>query len=176
MKSIYLLEIGEVKDLDWEALGSDLSKIFSLRTKKIGPIEVPDFAFDRLRKQYDSLKIMQDISSISFDSLEKMLAVTSVDLFTDDYNYIFGQGDSPGKISIVSTFRLDPRNFKDNFNKDIYYQRILKEAIHELGHNFGVSHCPDKSCPMHFSNNVTDTDFKKTQLCQKCQNLLEMAK
>lgn len=176
MNSIYIVEVGEVKGLDWEKLGQNLERIFGLRVKKIGPVDLPDFAFNSEKKQYDASKILQDISGITFDDLEKSLAITNKDLFVEGYNYIFGQGDNPGRLSIVSSFRLDPKNYEENFNKDLFNERLLKEAIHELGHNFGLPHCPEKSCPMHFSNNVTDTDFKKVELCEKCGNLLKMTK
>ncbi|MBV9667768.1 MAG: hypothetical protein JO327_06520, partial [Nitrososphaeraceae archaeon] len=33
----------------------------------------------------------------------------------------------------------------------LFYQRIVKEAVHELGHAFGMNHCRNTSCVMHFS-------------------------
>jgi archaemetzincin len=34
------------------------------------------------------------------------------------------------------------------------------EAVHELGHAFGLTHCEKSRCVMHFSNSLQDTDFK----------------
>ena len=176
MNYIYILEIGDVNDLDFDKLTEDLDGIFDLKVKKVGPIEKPDFAFDKIRKQYDAKKVLNDVCQISFLNSEKMLGILDRDLFAEGYNFIFGQAESPGRCCSVSTFRLDPRNVNKKFNSDLFYERVLKEAIHELGHNFGLSHCPGKSCPMYFSNNLTDTDFKGMRLCVKCEKLLEMSK
>lgn len=168
MNSVYLLEAGKVDDFDWTSLENRLVKIFNFRIKKIGPVDVPDFAFNPEKKQYDAEKVLLDMQKIEFEDLEKILIITDKDLYALEYNYIFGQGDCPGRQSIVSIFRLQ------DTDKDLFADRVLKEAIHELGHNFGLSHCPEKRCPMHFSNNVSDTDLKEMKLCEKCENLLKM--
>ncbi len=170
MNSIYILEVGRVDDLDWRKLENGLVKIFNFKIKKIGPVDVPDFAFNSEKNQYDAEKILLDTQNINFDDLEKILVVTEKDIFALEYNYIFGQGDCPGRQSIVSIFRLLDKD------KNLFEERVLKEAIHELGHNFGLSHCPIKTCPMYFSNNAVDTDLKEIELCEKCNNLLKMVK
>lgn len=175
MNYIYILEIGSVKELDFERLGKDLEDIFGFSIKKVGPINMPDFALDKEKNQYDAEKVLQDIGSLGFSNLEKILGITDKDLYAKDFNFIFGEAESPGRCCIVSAFRLDPRNMGEKFNPDMFYERVLKEAIHELCHAFGLSHCPDKSCPMHFSNNLTDTDFKDARLCKKCGKLLNMS-
>ncbi|MFA6296788.1 MAG: archaemetzincin family Zn-dependent metalloprotease [Patescibacteria group bacterium] len=168
MNSIYVLEVGTVDDLDWENLALNLQKVFDFSVKKIGPIDVPDFAFNAEKNQYDAEKILLDLQKVEFEDLEKMIAVTNKDLFALEYNYIFGQGDCPGRQSIVSVFRLKDKN------ENLFNERVLKEAIHELGHNFGLSHCLNIKCPMHFSINIADTDLKEITLCEKCGNLLKM--
>jgi len=176
MNYIYILEIGEIKDLDFMRLGKDLEDIFGFGIKKVGPTEVPDFCFDEYRNQYEAVKILDDITKLGFTKLEKILGITSKDLFIENYTYIFGLAESSGRASVISSFRLDPRNMGEIFNSDLFYERMLKEAIHELGHNFGMSHCPDKSCPMYFSNNLIDTDFKQKSFCERCNKLLMMNK
>ena len=37
----------------------------------------------------------------------------------------------------------------------MFNDRIAKEAIHELGHSFGLFHCNNKRCVMYFSNPST---------------------
>jgi transposase-like protein len=51
---------------------------------------------------------------------------------------------------------------------DFFQQRIMKEAVHELGHVFRLSHCETRSCVMHFSNSLHNTDFKQHTFCKRC--------
>ncbi len=50
--------------------------------------------------------------------------------------------------------------------------RALKEAVHELGHTYYLSHCADAKCVMYFSNSLADTDIKGAGFCKRCQQRL----
>ena len=51
---------------------------------------------------------------------------------------------------------------------------MVKEAIHELGHTFGLFHCNNKLCVVYFSNSLYDTDRKGKRLCLDCKNKLRI--
>jgi len=51
----------------------------------------------------------------------------------------------------------------------LFHQRVVKEAVHELGHTYGLGHCPDAACVMHFSNSLPDTDRKGDRFCPRCK-------
>lgn len=50
--------------------------------------------------------------------------------------------------------------------------RLIKEAVHELGHTLGLEHCADPCCVMHFSNRLADTDLKGDAYCTRCAGRL----
>jgi archaemetzincin len=56
---------------------------------------------------------------------------------------------------------------------EAFHHRMVKEAIHELGHTFKLHHCPDNTCIMHYSRTVEDVDLKSKQFCRYCQVMLE---
>ena len=58
--------------------------------------------------------------------------------------------------------------------KLVFHERIVKEAIHELGHTFSLFHCNDKLCVMHFSNSLHDTDTKGKVFCLDCKHNLRL--
>jgi archaemetzincin len=53
---------------------------------------------------------------------------------------------------------------------------MRKEAVHELGHAFGLVHCKDFECVMHFSNSIEQVDLKANAFCRKCADLLQVKK
>ena len=97
----------------------------------------------------------------------KLVALLDVDLYEHGLNFVFGEATLGGREAVVSIARLyhdDPERF---------LSRILKEVNHELGHAFGLRHCPDPSCVMSFSNSVLDVDRKGIQPCPVCRRKLD---
>jgi archaemetzincin len=166
MRYLYLLPFGKIKEDILEKLARDLEKKFDLPVKIISAIPAPDYTYSKLRRQYDGSKILIELKRMDFPDAEKILGILSVDLYAQDLNFIFGEAETSGKVAIISLYRLNKSRQ--------FYHRILKEAVHELGHTFGLSHCPDVKCVMHFSNVIADTDLKNDHFCQKCKKLYEM--
>ena len=50
----------------------------------------------------------------------------------------------------------------------LFLERAVKEAVHELGHTYGLGHCRDPRCIMYFSNTLHDTDLKGPGFCAAC--------
>jgi archaemetzincin len=99
------------------------------------------------------------------------LGVIDEDLYSDSHaslNFIFGEARVGGDCCIISTVRLDPLFYSLPFNEKVYLGRVVKEAVHELGHVLGLAHCEDVRCIMHFSNSIEDTDIKHVQPCDPC--------
>jgi len=102
---------------------------------------------------------------------EKLLGVTDLDLYVPNMNFIFGEANLPGSAAIISTHRL--RNTTPYGDKRLFPERLIKEAVHELGHTIGLVHCETQSCVMHFSNSLADTDRKDQDYCERCLRKLE---
>ena len=51
----------------------------------------------------------------------------------------------------------------------LFCERVVKEAVHELGHTFGLGHCRDRRCVLAFPNALMDTDYKGPGFCTRCQ-------
>jgi archaemetzincin len=54
-------------------------------------------------------------------------------------------------------------------------ERIRKEALHELGHTFGLVHCQAQECVMRSSSSVEDIDLKGADFCAECAESLRTA-
>jgi predicted Zn-dependent protease len=71
------------------------------------------------------------------------LGITDADLKTRDkdefYNSIFGGKNPQNDVAVVSTRKLTPDEWESEADYDLYLARTLKVAVHELGHNFGLT-------------------------------------
>jgi len=74
--------------------------------------------------------------------------VVNVDLFVPSLNFVFGL--AAGNTAVISLARLRPEYYGEKKNEYLLRERALKESIHELGHTFGLPHCFNIRCIMHF--------------------------
>lgn len=127
---------------------------------------------DKSRNQIRSPDLLNWIlTKIKPTKRKKILLICDMDAYSNDLNFVFGEAYIGGSIAAVYLPRL--REFYGLKSDELlFHERIVKEAIHELGHSFGLSHCENKRCVMHFSNSLYDTDFKGKNLCSICRNNL----
>ena len=126
-------------------------------------------AYDGGRKQYRGTKILDRLKKRGAAKDEKVLAVVDVDLYAPGLSFIFGQADTAACTSVISLSRLKQEYDGLPCDEALFLERAVKEAVHELGHTFGLEHCPNSKCVMHFSNSLADTDWKQANFCGQCR-------
>ena len=71
------------------------------------------------------------------------LGITDADLKTTDcdefYNTIIGGKNPRNDVAVVSTRRLSPERIDSQSDYELLIQRTLKVALHEIGHNLGLT-------------------------------------
>ncbi|MBN2186198.1 MAG: archaemetzincin family Zn-dependent metalloprotease [Dehalococcoidia bacterium] len=125
-------------------------------------------AYDQKREQYLSSKLIASLNSSGRERDEKIVGITEVDIYAPGLNFVFGEADVASGIAIVSLRRLRQEYYGLSPEKNLFLERATKEIVHELGHTFGLGHCADVRCVMHFSNGLADTDLKGMAFCEKC--------
>lgn len=132
-------------------------------------LPIPPDSYNATRRQYFSTRLLEELrTTFAFADAGKVLGVTEVDLFVPHLNFVFGEAECPGKTCLISLARLKPEFYYQRSNLQLFKERALKEAIHELGHTFQLGHCADPKCVMRFSNSIFDTDFKNPVFCPLC--------
>lgn len=169
---IFLLPLGKVDQTFFKKLSKDLQSRFDTECQILKSLDHPNYAYNSLRDQYHASTILEKISELKLPYGSKVLGICNVDLYTEGLNFVFGQAEIGDRDCLISVTRLYPQFYGEEFNEQIFYSRILKEAVHELGHTFGLLHCSDAKCVMHFSNTLQDTDYKSTEFCQRCKSKL----
>lgn len=156
---------------------SDYYSRFGISAKFAGEIPMEPFsvAFNPLRGQYLGRVFLPTLSALR-EKLNAIavLGITELDLYEEGLNFIFGLANPSLKSAIVSIHRLRNEFYGLEPDEDQLLERAIKEAMHELGHVFGLRHCPDPECVMHFSNSLYDTDVKGPLYCPACERKLEM--
>jgi len=137
-------------------------------------LPIPRISYDAFRRQYLSTMILRRIREHTIRiggkrTFNKILGVADVDLYVPSLNFIFGEAECPGVAAIISLHRLRPEFYGEPSNWNLFIERSVKEAIHEIGHTLGLRHCPDSTCVMHFSLHIGMTDRKRREFCRACR-------
>ncbi|MCJ7577586.1 MAG: archaemetzincin family Zn-dependent metalloprotease [candidate division Zixibacteria bacterium] len=172
---IYILGINKVDSTLLEKLRTNLEKIFGQKIKVSLISWDLEFAYNPERKQYYSSAILEKLRNAGSEAGERVLGLVDIDLYVPDLNFVFGEADVVEKIAVISTKRLRQEYYGLPKDEQLLLDRTLKESVHELGHTYGLGHCPDKSCVMYFSNSLQDTDFKSSSFCESCKSKLMLA-
>ena len=124
------------------------------------------------RNQYHATLILASLLRNLPHPLDKILGITSVDLFVPVLTFVFGQAQLDGPGALLSSFRLRNEFYGMPCDEDLLLDRMIKEAVHELGHSFGLVHCSDPDCVMSSSTYVEEVDLKADWYCPECEGEL----
>jgi len=174
---IELVPLGQAREIKLDFLIEPLAEIFQAEVKLHPPLEIPAEAYNSRRGQYLSSYILRKMrSGLNLRPGQKGLLIADVDLYAEGLNFVFGEAEINGLLAIISVVRLRESFYGLPENEEIFRTRIKKEAIHELGHVFGLRHCSFPECVMNFSNSLADTDRKGANFCPSCLSLLRKSK
>ncbi|MFQ6121707.1 MAG: archaemetzincin family Zn-dependent metalloprotease [Dehalococcoidales bacterium] len=163
---IVLIPIGEVEKATLEALRQLLAEVFEQRIQIGDRISLSQESWNESRGQHLATMLL---NLVPLRSGGRALGVVDVDIFAPGLNFVFGEADIAGKRALISLHRLRQELYGLPRDEKLFRERTLKEAVHELGHTYGLGHCPDSTCVMHFSNSLSDTDVKNWNFCPNCR-------
>jgi len=177
VNSIHILPIGSIDGEVLRFVAQEVVLRFNYRCEIMPGIEEPSSAFEPARMQYSSSKILREILQITrahpvAKGLIKVLGIADVDLCTPILTFVFGEAQLGGRAALISLHRLHQGYYGLKPDPQLLMERAAKEALHELGHTFGLTHCPEPGCVMYFSNSIRQIDAKSDQFCDSCAVLL----
>jgi len=166
--AIDLQPFGEIDSGVLAGISAGLVSAFGNPVRLKAAINIPGNSYIEDRNQYLADLVLADLKRYQTGDA-RLLGVTDVNLFSQGLNFVFGQADYPNRIAVISLTLLKQENYGLPEDTALLIGRAQKEAVHELGHTFGLGHCQDGACVMHFSNSLIDTDVKKINFCRHCQ-------
>ena len=130
-----------------------------------------------MRERYKADKLLASLEGGIDKHFTKVSGLTARDISTskdaiDDWG-IFGLGKLGGRSCVVSTFRLRAGKPTD----PVIQARLMKVVNHELGHTFGLDHCPAVGCLMQDAGGeIATVDGGSGIPCAACAARLPLAK
>lgn len=174
MRDITVIPLGtHPRDIALDDLKSGIEQILPVHiTIHPLPLDI-DQALDPSRKQYHSTSVLALLLQAEFYS-SRLLGITPFDLFVPVLTFVFGQAQVNNRAAVFSTFRMHNEFYGLPRSAEQLSGRCLKEALHELGHTYGLRHCFDRPCVMNSSTYVEDIDLKPADFCLPCREHLEI--
>lgn len=136
--------------------------------------ELPRKSYYKPRNRYRAEIILDWLDKQQYSKrIHKVIAITEKDISTTKGSIhdwgIFGLGTIDGLSSVISTFRL-----KRGVSKGRLLERIRKLAIHEVGHTYGINHCPQSGCVMQdCKGSIKPVDQETGDFCSVCLQFLQ---
>jgi len=172
MRTIGLVPMGKVPENVLRWLAREVERVYGWPATIMACREVPPVAFVEKRNQYYSHVLLRDLTEASWPEpgghYRKVLGVTEEDLATPVLTFVFGEAHLDGRFGLLSLARLGEGFYGRRENEGLLLARAAKEAVHELGHMFGMVHCTFERCVMYFSPNLRDVDDKDVDFCSVC--------
>lgn len=154
-------------------LAPALARAFRVPSHVRGESLDAGFAFDPARNQYHSTAILQRLTSLAEDDI-RLLGVTGLDLYVPVLTFVFGEAQLEGRCALVSLHRLREEFYGLPGSNDLLHERLIKEAVHELGHTFRLRHCSDWRCVMASAHGVERLDVKSADFCPACRQAIAL--
>jgi archaemetzincin len=167
---ILVSPVGDIAEDISDAVAQKIRAMFKTDARIMPLLPDIDFAYNVDRNQYYSTRILEKLAQTAPDHCLKVLAITNKDLFIPILTHVYGEAQLGGKSAIISISRLNIG--LESVVMQTFMDRIVKEAVHELGHTFDLRHCDDALCIMHYCRKIEDVDRKRNRFCRYCSIFL----
>jgi archaemetzincin len=180
IKKVAIQPIGVYDASLLDSLQVKIEQFYGVKALVYSPITMPKQFFVNIKSpRYRADSIIRYLRRIKPDTINYIIGLTNNDISTtkrDDKGDvkkpttkytdwgIFGLGFRPGPSCVISSYRMGSY-------KKRRVERAQKVALHELGHNMGLPHCPNKKCFMQdAAETIKTVDRVNFFLCEDCKS------
>jgi archaemetzincin len=170
---IYIQPLGAaLPDADVALTRQALVAFYALPVKVLPRVDLPRQAYYPARRRYRAEKLLDFLAPRLPEDGLRILGLTSADISTTKGRYpdwgVLGLATLDGGACVISAFRCH-KKATSALHARI---RLAKVAVHEVGHNFGLEHCPKRGCLLEDAQGLVSTTDREHDLCARCRQEL----
>jgi archaemetzincin len=184
-KRVGVVSFGKIPKAEKDSLIEAVKVVYGFDVIDLGEQDIPKRFYVNIKTpRYRADSIIKYLKITKPDTIDYVIGLTAFDISTTKYNEsgyvlkpiekytdwgVFGLGYVNGPSCVVSSYRLKAES------KKLFIERIKKVVIHELGHNLGLPHCPNKHCVMRDAvEKISTIDNEGLSLCDDCRNAAKL--
>lgn len=177
--SLYVLPLGKFSESEEPLIAAvveALGRCFGMPTTLLAEhplVNVPEWGERQNgegRRQLGTQYILEKVLPPQLPAdAAALLSLTKIDLWPGQgWNYVFGMAALDNRVGVWSTARFGNPDGSEAERRQ-FFRRLLKIALHETGHMYGITHCIAYECGMNGMNNLAEGDRQALEFCPECQ-------
>jgi len=124
--------------------------------------------------QYDSERLLTELQKVfkatNKPTIKGYLGITEADIFTKDYNFLYGWARQGYGIISYQRFRSDFT--EEPPNRPRLCNRTVKQGISSSFFILGIPRCSTPTCARAYPHSLTEHDQKSIEICRWCKEQL----
>ncbi|MCE9558028.1 MAG: hypothetical protein K8R88_03670 [Armatimonadetes bacterium] len=167
-KTVTVVPLGKVPKAQVASIAARLRSVYGFQVDIAPTTPLPKSAYYPPRARYRADRLLTWLGP-RFRT-DHILGITAQDISTTkgkvaDWG-VFGLGQMPGRTTVISSFRLRKPG------KITVSERLDRIAVHELGHNLGLPHCPNRCIMSDAEGSIKSVDSTGT-FCKSCRERMK---
>lgn len=169
---IVVVPLGDVDFTLVNRLATEIGPIFERSVDILKGMKMPEEALNVIRNQYYARVVLSKLERAKANQREKVIAITEDDLYLPDQNTVVGYGDALSGVGVVSLHNIRQEFYGLPEDESKVYDRLYKEATHQLGYVFELVGCRNARCVHFDGENMMEIDNKAAKFCDVCTRQL----
>ncbi|WP_169301988.1 hypothetical protein [Thermocrinis albus] len=144
------------------AVASSIKRNFSVDVRHSSVVTLPPVKYSLHREECPVSLFLDYMEGLHFPNMLRIVGLVDVCL-RDEERTIWGKGVTGGRSVVVSVPLLK------TYDEKVFFERVCKESVRQLGMSFGLPPCEKKNCVMYVPSSLQELDQQGTDLCPLCK-------